>query len=360
MRFSIVVPSYPPDEIGGMELQAKGLVGRMKGRHRITLVTRRYRSTKERGVRLVTVPYPRVGPAPLRYLLYLKLMVLVMLRRLPWEDPVLCYMLAPGGFAACLVRQLRRDEKQRIVVWVRGGDWYRLKDHALGRLLIGYTLSHADTVLAQTKRTAREIAAYAKGKGMRPSVAVLGNGVDGQETMAEGDALLFVGHLNRNKGIDVLIEAMKGLPEERLYVIGDGPLEKEMRAIAPDNVIFCGKMPKGQVAGYYRKAKALILPSVIGEGLPNAVLEAYSFGVPVIATDLGGTGDIVEEGRTGFLIRGGDSRAIADAVRRLDAKTLWRMRRAAKEEAEGYSWESVERGILAFMSAPAGASRGSR
>jgi glycosyltransferase involved in cell wall biosynthesis len=62
------------------------------------------------------------------------------------------------------------------------------------------------------------------------------------------------------------------------------------------------------------------------EGLPNVVLEAMASAAPVIASDVGGIGDAVEHGRTGFLLSAGDSRAIAAAVERLLGDTALRCR----------------------------------
>lgn len=136
-----------------------------------------------------------------------------------------------------------------------------------------------------------------------------------------GKTLITVCRLVRWKGIDPLIRTLTHLPDTRLVITGGGPLEKEFRQLATDcgvadRVIWLGNVPSGAVAGYLRQADAFVLNSTY-EGLPHVVLEAMQAGTPVIATHVGGTGEVVIDGETGLLIEPNDSAALQAAISRL-------------------------------------------
>ena len=136
-----------------------------------------------------------------------------------------------------------------------------------------------------------------------------------------GRTLITVCRLVPWKGIDALIRLLPELPETRLVIAGDGQLRAELDALAQSEgvaarVVFLGDVPHGAVAGYFAQADAFVLNSTY-EGLPHVVLEAMSAGVPVIATDAGGTGEVVEDNVTGLLVPVGDATALEGAIQRL-------------------------------------------
>jgi glycosyltransferase involved in cell wall biosynthesis len=119
-----------------------------------------------------------------------------------------------------------------------------------------------------------------------------------------------VGRLIPHKGIDQIIETLPMLPGVELLVIGDGPeraaLEARARALGCDaRVIFGGGLPPAEVVAQLRKADAFVLNSRY-EGLPHVVLEAFAAGLPVVATAVGGTPELVREGESGLLVSPGD------------------------------------------------------
>jgi glycosyltransferase involved in cell wall biosynthesis len=128
--------------------------------------------------------------------------------------------------------------------------------------------------------------------------------------------VLCMGALSAEKRVDVAIEATKLLRDVELVVVGDGPewsrLEAIARAAAPDRVHFLGQTPHPQVP--LAAADVVVVPSDT-EGQPRVAIEAGLSGLPVVATKVGGLGEIVEEGRTGFLVPPGDPTRLADAVR---------------------------------------------
>ena len=135
----------------------------------------------------------------------------------------------------------------------------------------------------------------------------------------EPGLILHVGRLVEKKGTAVLIEALAGLPDARLVVIGDGPLRGALERRAGQAVQFLGALPPEEVAQWMRRAAVLAAPSLTAadgdaEGLPNVVVEAAASGLPVVATHHSGIPEAVEDGKTGFLVAEGDSGALAGGL----------------------------------------------
>lgn len=117
---------------------------------------------------------------------------------------------------------------------------------------------------------------------------------------------IFAGRLDKLKGIDVLFEAWKKMGEDapRLVVCGTGPMDEWCHQFIEQNYLHMIEM-KGLVSNQETRkligeSKALILPTKWYEGFPMSIVEAYSVGTPVIASDLGNAGNIVEFGETGY------------------------------------------------------------
>ncbi len=126
----------------------------------------------------------------------------------------------------------------------------------------------------------------------------------------EGRFVLFAGRLAREKGIEDAIAACR-LASLPLVVAGDGPLEAQLRAAAPD-VDFRGKMTPNALAALRREAAVAVVPSRYEEILPLAALEAMAAGLPLVCTRSGGLAEITED--EGLAPRG-DVAALAERLR---------------------------------------------
>jgi glycosyltransferase involved in cell wall biosynthesis len=139
------------------------------------------------------------------------------------------------------------------------------------------------------------------------------------------DRFLFVGRLNRQKGIALLLEALAALPSPAsLDVAGDGEDRAELEARAASlglarRVRWHGVQSQEQLAPLYRAATAVVIPSE-DEGLGLVAVEAQLCEAPVIAFRSGGLTDVVDDGRTGILSAPGDVRALAIAMNALLAR----------------------------------------
>jgi colanic acid/amylovoran biosynthesis glycosyltransferase len=150
------------------------------------------------------------------------------------------------------------------------------------------------------------------------------------------------------KGHRYLVEACRILRDQRLdfvcHLIGEGPLRKETeRQIAKAGLGACvvlhGGQPRPVVVSMMAESDVAVLAShqtARGkrEGIPVALMEAMASGVPVVATRISGIPELVEDGRTGYLVAPGDPAALAGAVRTLagDAELRERMGRAGREK----------------------------
>jgi glycosyltransferase involved in cell wall biosynthesis len=131
-----------------------------------------------------------------------------------------------------------------------------------------------------------------------------------------GEVFLYLGRLSAEKGVGTILRAWRpGLGT--LVVAGSGPEEGRLRAMAPPGVVFLGAVDGSAVPGLLQRARALLLPSNWYEGQPRVVLEAYAAGVPVLASDVGGLPEVVEDGRSGFLLPRTDQEAWTAAMQKL-------------------------------------------
>lgn len=155
--------------------------------------------------------------------------------------------------------------------------------------------------------------------------------VEAQETFRErfgissGDfVFVFVGRLNRDKGINELVRAFRAVQEVRpckLLLVGER--EDDQNPILPETaseiergegIIFVGA--QNDVRPFYAMSDALVFPSY-REGFPNVPLEAGAMGLPSIVTDINGSNEIIIEGENGTIIPPRDAEALAGAMRKL-------------------------------------------
>jgi glycosyltransferase involved in cell wall biosynthesis len=127
--------------------------------------------------------------------------------------------------------------------------------------------------------------------------------------------LAAVGRLIPIKGFDVLLQAFEraraDVPALTLEIAGAGPLEEELRAVAPDGVTLLGRVTP--IAEVYERNAIVVVPSR-GEGFGMVALEAAERGRAAIVSDVGGLPEIVEDGRTGVVVSAEDPGALAESI----------------------------------------------
>lgn len=193
----------------------------------------------------------------------------------------------------------------------------------------------------------------------------IANGItplDRSETRPSGPPLapnrlhaVAVGRLTRVKGLELAILALARLGSDHpwhLNLVGDGELRAELTELAAslgvaDRVTFHGF--RRDVEAVVAQADVLLMPS-LHEGLPYALLEAMSLGVPAIASNVGGLAEVLRHEKTGLLIPVGDASALAFAMARLEHDSALRLAlgaAAAAEQRSHYTLTSMGDGYLA-------------
>ncbi|MBQ5777780.1 MAG: glycosyltransferase family 4 protein [Oscillospiraceae bacterium] len=132
---------------------------------------------------------------------------------------------------------------------------------------------------------------------------------------AAEDYIVYVGRLSKEKGVSLLAETARILPEHTFKVVGNGPDEGAL--LGHDNVEMMGFLTGDELWQVMSHARLLLLPSVCYENCPLSILEAHSMGVPVVTMNYGGMAELVEDGITGNLAESATPESIAEKIRKI-------------------------------------------
>lgn len=277
------------------------------------------------------------------------------LAKLDQEDPV--DIVETGENIA--LHQVARGERPPLVV--RGhGNPLSIKRFSgksvgwgdlLGRKLQLVGMRRADAITAVSKFQAGELA---RDLSLRQetirvipnpiSPALLQQALEQPEVQSSKPVILYTGRIEFNKGSLELLgsvdQVVSQFPEVEYLLAGgrhnsidDRALESALgRNGTRHHVRLLGHVPWQQLANYYRRASVFAMPSYY-ETFGISVIEAMAFGLPVVATNVGGLPEVVEDGVTGILVPPGNAEALADALIRLlrDPDLRARMGRAGRE-----------------------------
>jgi glycosyltransferase involved in cell wall biosynthesis len=281
------------------------------------------------------------------------------LERVEAERPDIVHVATPGpvGFCGLLVARL-------LGIPLVGSYHTELGPYALHLtrdtlvaealdVYVDWFYRQCATVLAPTRAVAAALAA----RGY-PEVGVWGRGVDpglfGPERRndvlrrellgADGEILLLsVGRLSAEKRIGVLLDAFalvtRARRDVRLVVAGDGPARRELEYTAPLGVHFVGELTGNTLAELYASADVFCFPSTT-DTFGQVLLEAGASGLPVVAAEAGGAGELVLPGKTGILVPREEPTPLAAAVLQLAAEPELRARLATggREAALARTW----------------------
>jgi glycosyltransferase involved in cell wall biosynthesis len=144
------------------------------------------------------------------------------------------------------------------------------------------------------------------------------------------DHFLYAGRLSEEKGIATLLDAWRIVGQDcRLKVVGTGPLAPVNGAYLKEpHIEFLGERSVSEVADLMERSRSLVFPSLVYEGMPRTIIEAFATGTPVIASRLGAMAEIVEDGVTGIHFELGNAADLA-------AKVKWARNHPAEMEAMG-------------------------
>ncbi len=153
-------------------------------------------------------------------------------------------------------------------------------------------------------------------------IIVLINPAPEYSAYLDGQNLLYIGRLAIEKGIDTLISAL-ALTSENLDIVGAGPEETKLKLLTKKlnlehRITFHGSLDGEALENFKKNAKAIIVPSVWAENMSLVLLEALAYNKLVIAGSSGGTPELIEDQKTGFLFTPGDIQDLAKKINNLN------------------------------------------
>jgi glycosyltransferase involved in cell wall biosynthesis len=257
-----------------------------------------------------------------------------------------------------------------FVLWASLWAHPRTPAHVASWIPTRHLYRNADAVVTYGPHVSRYVQRFRGSRGnvfeapQAVSAVEFGSPVEPRR-LTEGFELLFVGRLEREKGVEVLLEAWRlaALGDDAALVLaGGGPLEP-----AGPRVHTLGPLRREELPALYAGADALVLPSLrtatFLEPWGFVVNEAMHQGTPVIASDAVGAvaGGLVRDGRNGLVAPAGDARALATRIQALaaDATLRERLGSAAREDVEPYSEAAWVAGMRRALEA-VGAGRAGR
>lgn len=209
-----------------------------------------------------------------------------------------------------------------MVTTMHGSDVRLVRGSGFARPLFRRVMHQSRAVTTVSRWLASEVRAMAP--GIEPLVAPMPVSTEIFHPGAgrSNDRLLFVGRLNMQKGVALLLDAIARMRHRvQLDLVGAGPDEAKLRAQADqlgiaDRITWHGAQPQTALPAFYQRASALVVPS-IGEGLGLVAVEAQLCEAPVVAFDSGGITDTIVHGETGLLVPPGDIDALAASLDKL-------------------------------------------
>lgn len=244
--------------------------------------------------------------------------------------------------------------KKPVVTIFRGSDVNRAQASPAHRLLLLLALKTCVKAIAVSDGISTLI--YELFPRYAHKIEMIPNGVSipkpsgtYSDTRRTGVKLAFVGSLIPLKRVDLILSALKELDRGiTLEIAGDGPLSSQLKAQSisdglANSVRFHGALAPEKIPGFLAECDVLVLPSE-SEGRANVILEAFSMGLPVIASDIPGNRELVVDSLNGYLFPSGDANALGRSILRLkDSSERKRLGAEARKfiDNNNLSWESA-------------------
>lgn len=229
-----------------------------------------------------------------------------------------------------------KNKNQSLILTTRGADLNSALKSRLMKRVIRYTLKRCDYITPNNEGHKKQLLLLGIPE---EKITVVPNGVDTEKFKPRNKGILrkrlnlpkgkriilFVGWLIPRKGCEYLIKSISEIIKTdrniKLLIIGEGLLEQKLKVLAEDlglkdYIDFKGTISPDRIPFWMNASDIFVLPS-LSEGKPNVVGEAMACGLPVIATNVNGTPDFIEDGKDGFLIPPKDVDALTDKLKLL-------------------------------------------
>lgn len=146
---------------------------------------------------------------------------------------------------------------------------------------------------------------------------------DYNQSKKDRNTLLYVGRLSKEKGVYILIKAMKEVISKvknaKLLIVGDGSAKGDLIRLSKklginNNILFIGSVPNEKIGEYYHKSNILVLPTTCMEQFGFTGIEAMASGTACVGSDIGGIPEWLKDKKTGYLFRPGDKDDLAEKI----------------------------------------------
>jgi len=265
-------------------------------------------------------------------------------------DLIHAHYVMPPGLIAVICSTISGT---KTAITIHGSDIFVLAGKPLLRSMIKFILKKSDYIFVVSDSLKDNVLKLGI-EGIENKLSLTYNAVDVErfrldqtstfkEEMKidpQKSVVLFVGNLVWQKGVEYLIRAKEFLSEDaEIVIVGDGPMFEELKAIVEfeniEGITFTGA--RTDVEKIMPAADVFVLSS-LSEGRPTVLLEAMASGKPVVATNVGGIPEIVND-KIGILVNPEDSVGLAEALNKIlkDKKLQEKMSKAAREQAMKYS-----------------------
>lgn len=213
----------------------------------------------------------------------------------------LCRECFGGGYKSCVKHKCIHSSTLRSAIGAFEAWLYRKK----------HTYRLIDKIICPSQFIEREIS---NNPDISGRTAVMYNFIE--EIIPSGverdNYVLYFGRYGEEKGIRTLIKAAKALPKVQFVFAGRGELENEINSVA--NIRNVGFKTGEELNAIIEKAAFTVLPSEWSENCPFTVMESQTLRTPVIGANIGGIGELIEEGRTGMLFESGNARELTEKI----------------------------------------------
>lgn len=340
MRILLTTPIWPP-EIGGPATYVKELAGRLRGQHQISILAFADNPELIDGANLRTVS--KRLPLPIRQIIFL----IRLLRLGRKTDIIYAQNAMAAGLPSIIAGKFLR--KPVVIKFVGDGAWERAFGRHLTRKFLDdfltapdtgwqsklriklqrYVFNNANRIVVPSEYLKSVLTNHYQIPG--PKIETVYNAVEttpvsslpaNNATNNSKYQIISVARLVPWKGLGGIIKAVKILSDEspvNLVIAGHGPDKDKLIKMAAnlgiaDKVNLLGSVSPARVAELCQQSSVFVLNSIY-EGLPHVVLSAFAASVPVVATNIPGTNEVVSHNQTGLTVPPGEPEALATAIK---------------------------------------------
>ena len=213
-----------------------------------------------------------------------------------------CFKCENGRFGECVKNRCIHNSRLRSLLGFFEADHYLKKK----------TYRMVDTIICPSEFLKKKIETYPafKDGNKSPDIVAMHNFIEtviDERTGSEnkGDYVLYFGRYSEEKGVKTLLKVCNEMPAVNFKFAGSGPLKELVEN--KDNITEMGFLHGEDLFNTIRRAKIVAFPSEWYENCPFSVMESIAYGTPVLASDLGGVPELLNDGVTGELFKAGDA-----------------------------------------------------